>query len=218
MSNYRFKLFIISRYRKSITKYPQFLGIKIENKIELDHQSHITYENNMQKILMSACLSGKMVRYDGETVPYSGTIFENWILTERVITICPEVYAGMSIPRAPSEIVNGDGYSVWAGTSLVVDNRGMDVTAYFKIGAQRALELCKQHNITIAVLTEKSPSCGSSKIYDGSFTGHKIEGVGVTTALLRKNDIKVLNQHDFTHTDNWASLTCKHAGYQCVKQ
>ncbi len=154
------------------------------------------YGIEMEKVLVSSCLLGKRVRYDGKSLPASGSILEQWIATGKVISVCPEVDAGMSIPRAPAEISKGDGYGVWGGTAIVVDNAGMDVTAYFKKGAQMALELCKQHNIKVAVLTENSPSCGSSAIYDGSFTGKKIEGVGVTAALLRKNGIKVFSRHD----------------------
>jgi len=150
----------------------------------------------MEKVLISACLLGKRVRYDGNALPASGRIFEQWIASGQVISICPEVDAGMSIPRAPAEILKGDGCGVWAGTALVVEDTGKDVTESFQKGAQMALELCKKHNIKVAVLTEKSPSCGSSAIYDGSFTSNKIEGVGVTAALLKKNGIAVFNQHN----------------------
>lgn len=150
----------------------------------------------MEKVLVSACLLGKRVRYDGKVLPASGSILEQWIATGRVISVCPEVDAGMSIPRASAEILKGDGYGVWTGTALVVEGTGVDVTAYFKKGAQIALKLCKQHNIKVAVLTEKSPSCGGSAIYDGSFTNKNIDGIGVTAALLRMNGIEIFSQHE----------------------
>ena len=150
----------------------------------------------MEKVLISACLLGKKVRYDGNALPASDSILEQWIASGRVISICPEVDAGMSIPRAPAEIIKGDGCGVWAGTALVVEDSGMDVTKYFKKGAQMALELCKKHKIKVAVLTENSPSCEGSEIYNGSFTGKKIDGVGVTAALLKKNGIVVFSQHN----------------------
>jgi uncharacterized protein YbbK (DUF523 family) len=149
----------------------------------------------MEKVLISACLLGKRVRYDGNGLSVYDSILEQWKASRRVISICPEVDAGMSIPRAPAEILKGDGCNVWEGTALVVEDAGIEVTEYFKKGAQMALELCKKHNIKVAVLTENSPSCGSSVIYDGSFTSKKIDGVGVTAALLKNNGIAVFSQH-----------------------
>ena len=156
----------------------------------------------MEKILVSACLLGKRVRYDGKELPVSCSILEQWIAAGRVISVCPEVDAGMNIPRVPAEILKGDGCGVLAGTALVVDNTGIDVTEYFKKGSQIALKLCKQHNIKVAVLAENSPSCGSSSIYDGSFTNKKIDGVGVTAALLRKNGIEVFSQRNIESANN----------------
>jgi uncharacterized protein YbbK (DUF523 family) len=150
----------------------------------------------MGKVLVSACLLGKKVRYDGSALATFGAIIEQWIATGRVISICPEVDAGMSIPRAAAEILRGDGDGVWAGTVQVVEDTGVEVTASFIKGAKIALELCEKHKIKVAVLTENSPSCGSSAIYDGSFTSKKIDGVGVTAALLKKNGIEVFSQQN----------------------
>jgi uncharacterized protein YbbK (DUF523 family) len=150
----------------------------------------------MEKILISACLLGKRVRYDGNALSVSANILEKWLAEGRVVSVCPEVDAGMSIPRSPAEIFEGDGYSVLAGSATVVDDTGIDVSSFFKKGAKIALELCKKYNVKVAILTENSPSCGSSAIYDGSFTTKKIDGVGVTAALLKKNGIEVFSQHD----------------------
>ena len=136
------------------------------------------------------------MRYDGNALSVSANILDQWIAEGRVVSICPEVDAGMSIPRAPAEIFEGDGYGVWARVASVVDHTGIDVTEFFKKGAQMALKLCKEHDIKVAVLAENSPSCGSSEIYDGSFTGKKIDGVGVTAALLKKNRVEVFSQHN----------------------
>ncbi|GAL13231.1 purine nucleoside phosphorylase [Vibrio astriarenae] len=76
------------------------------------------------------------------------------------------------------------------GLATVIGNDGNDVTTQFVCGAENALELCKKHQIEYAILAEGSPSCGSSKIYDGTFNGIKIEGAGVTAALLERHDIK----------------------------
>ncbi|WP_018915912.1 DUF523 domain-containing protein [Vreelandella zhanjiangensis] len=156
----------------------------------------------MEKVLVSACLLGRKVRYDGHAVSVSESILDQWRAEGRVISVCPEVDAGMSIPRAPAEIFAGDGYGVWAEAAAVVEASGSDVTDYFKKGAQLALALCQKHNIRVAVLTENSPSCGSSAIYDGSFTGRKIAGAGVTAALLRDNGIEVFSQYTIESANN----------------
>jgi uncharacterized protein YbbK (DUF523 family) len=155
----------------------------------------------MEKILISACLLGRKVRYDGKTLPVTDNLLERWMAQGRVISVCPEVDAGMSIPRAPAEITAGTGYDVLAGTAKVLIENGDEVSAYFEKGAQLTLALCKQYDIKVAVLTESSPSCGSSNIYDGSFTRQKIAGVGVTVALLEQHGIKVFNQHQLSEAD-----------------
>lgn len=82
-----------------------------------------------------------------------------------------------------------------SGSANVVGDDGIDVTAQFVVGAENALKICQQQQIEYAVLAEGSPSCGSSKIYDGTFSGTKITGSGVTAALLDRNGIKVFSQH-----------------------
>jgi uncharacterized protein YbbK (DUF523 family) len=150
----------------------------------------------MERVLISACLLGNKVRYDGNALSVSINIFDEWIAEGRVVSVCPEVDAGMSIPRASAEILKGDGHAVWKSTASVVESTGTDVTEYFKKGAEIALALCQKHNIKVAVLTDNSPSCGSTAIYDGSFTNKKLDGVGVTAALLKKHGILVFNQHN----------------------
>jgi uncharacterized protein YbbK (DUF523 family) len=152
----------------------------------------------MKKVLVSACLLGKRVRYDGRALTVTEHILKDWIRAGQVVSICPEVDAGMPIPRPAAEISGGDGYAVLAGQGRVITSTGADVTDYFRSGAERALALCNEHHINIAVLSEASPSCGSSVIYDGSFSRTKISGVGVTTALLRKNEIRVFSQHEIS--------------------
>jgi len=161
----------------------------------------------VEKILISACLLGRKVRYDGKTLAVTDKRLERWMVERRVITVCPEVDAGMSIPRAPAEITAGTGYDVLAGTAKVLIENGDEVSATFKKGAQLALALCQQHNIKVAVLTEGSPSCGSSRIYDGSFTRQKITGVGVTVALLKQHGITVFSQHQLPEADRALGCT-----------
>lgn len=140
----------------------------------------------MKNILVSACLLGVTCRYDGKE-KYSKEILElkdNYIL----IPVCPEIMGGLPTPRDPSEI-QGD---------KVVTEKGQDNSQKFILGAQETLKLAKLFNIDTAILKSNSPSCGSSQIYDGSFTGTLINGQGVTTKLLRKNGIKVYSEKEIS--------------------
>lgn len=137
-----------------------------------------------EKIIVSACLLGNKVRYDGK----DSFKEEIAMLSEKyeLIPVCPEVLGGLMIPRDPAEI-NG---------SLVLTNKGKDVTMNFREGAQTVLDLCKENHISKAIMKSKSPSCGKGKIYDGSFSHHLIDGNGIAVELLLKNNIKVYNENE----------------------
>jgi len=149
----------------------------------------------MNKILLSACLAGEPVRYNGLALSVDSTILNEWLKARRIVPFCPEVSGGLPTPRSPAEISNGDGLSVITGTAKVLQQDGTDKSAAFLRGAQLALDLCLKHDIRIAILTESSPSCGSTMVYDGSFSSKKITGLGVTSALLMENGIRVFSQH-----------------------
>ncbi len=149
----------------------------------------------MKKVLVSACLLGNPVRYDGRSKALNNSDLNALLAQDRIISFCPEVAGGLPVPRAAAEIQAGDGYAVIARQAQVKARDGTDVTDYFLAGAQQALALCREHDITVAVLTESSPSCGSGQVYDGSFNRSAVSGSGVTTALLRQHGIKVFNQH-----------------------
>lgn len=137
-----------------------------------------------EKVLISACLMGENVRYDGGNCLINHPIFAQLKTENRLIPFCPECAGGLTIPRAPAEKVG----------SLILTNTGEDVTTAFEKGAQHTLNLCKKNNIRIAILKENSPSCGPNNIYDGSFTGNKISGTGITAKLLQQNNITVLSE------------------------
>ena len=149
----------------------------------------------MDRLLVSACLLGDPVRYDGRCKTTENTELHEMVKQNRVIAFCPEVAGGLPVPRDAAEIQRGDGVAVIDDRSSVTTIHGDDVTDCFLRGAHLALELCRQHRISVAILTETSPSCGSSQIYDGSFSRTSRQGVGVTTALLQKHGIVVFNQH-----------------------
>lgn len=151
----------------------------------------------MEKVFISGCVMGEKVRYDGKAATRKSHILDQWRAEGRIITACPEMAGGLPTPRKPSEIQGqGDGRAVFNGTARVIMNDGTDVTGAFIRGAQHALKVCQDNDIRVAVLKEKSPSCGVAEIYDGSFTGAKTSGMGTTAALLRKNGIAVFSDED----------------------
>lgn len=148
----------------------------------------------MEKVLVSACLLGARVRYNGSDKAVSDGVLARWIAEGRVVSLCPEVAAGLPTPRPPAEIRGAGGGAVLRGQAQVVDARGNDVSEAFVRGAEQALALVREQRIRVAVLTERSPSCGSSLIYDGGFGGVTRPGEGATTALLREHGVGVFNE------------------------
>ena len=145
------------------------------------------------KVLVSRCLLGHRVRYDGgASGPYPQ--LAQWQAEGRVIALCPEVAGGLPTPRAAAEIPGGQGVEVLAGRAPVMTTEGEDVTAAFVSGAHQALELVERHGIRIAILKANSPSCGNRQTYDGSFSGVKVEGQGVTAALLTRAGVQVFSE------------------------
>lgn len=143
-------------------------------------------------ILISACLLGLPVRYDGKGKPLSHPALERLKAEGRLVSICPEMSAGMPVPRAPAEIEPGaTGDDVLEGRARVLDLAGLDVTADFLTAADNALRLAMERNCTAALLIDGSPSCGSLTLYDGHFSGTRKPGMGVTAAKLRRAGIKV---------------------------
>jgi uncharacterized protein YbbK (DUF523 family) len=140
--------------------------------------------------LVSACLAGVHCRYDGQARGREEIIA--LLKAGEARAFCPEALGGLKIPREPSEIIGGDGYDVLDGKAKVFSRDGRDVTAEFIRGAEAVLELCRKLGAEEALLKSKSPSCGSGKICDGTFTGTLRPGDGVTAALLKRNHIKVV--------------------------
>lgn len=147
----------------------------------------------MQKILVSRCLLGHRVRYDGgASGPFDQ--LQLWLDEGRVVSLCPEVAGGLPTPRAAAEIPGGQGSEVLDGQAAVITTEGIDVSAQFLSGAYQALELVQQHGIRIAILKANSPSCGNLLTYDGTFSGVKVSGEGVTAALLKRNGVQVFSE------------------------
>ena len=138
----------------------------------------------MEKILISACLVGDNVKYNGgnNLSPKIDALLEKYEL----IPFCPEVEGGLSIPRTPAERKDG----------RVINQDGEDVTdAYYK-GAELAFNICLYLKIKKVILKEKSPSCGSKIIYDGTFAHKEIPGMGITAEYLKEKGIEVYSEDD----------------------
>jgi uncharacterized protein YbbK (DUF523 family) len=133
------------------------------------------------------------VRYDGgASGPFDQ--LQQWLDEGRVVPLCPEVAGGLPTPRAAAEIPGGQGGEVLDGQTSVITTEGEDVSAAFLSGAYQALELAQQHGIRMAVLKANSPSCGNLFTYDGTFSGVKVSGEGVTAALLRRHGVQVFSE------------------------
>lgn len=139
-----------------------------------------------EKLLISSCLLGANVKYNGLNNKIDNASLEALKEKYELYTVCPESMGGLTIPRNPSEIKG----------EYVYSSLGIDVTNYFINGANISLKVALDNNIKKALLKESSPSCGSSLVYDGTFTGKKVNGQGITTKLLRENGIEVYSEND----------------------
>ena len=148
----------------------------------------------MEKILISGCLVGRQVRYDNKIQKVENECILKWRGQNRLVVVCPEVEGGLPTPRPPAEIVGGTGEDVLTGDAGVHTVTGADVTSAFIRGAHLALDLVQRFHIRVALLKERSPSCGSCTIYDGTFSQRPIPGRGVTAALLARHGVAVFNE------------------------
>ena len=137
------------------------------------------------KYAISKCLLGYNCKYDGKN-----NLREKLKELEKnneVILICPEVFAGLPIPRIPFELKD----------NKAINKEGTDITDKVIEGCTKTLKLIIENNVDIVILKENSPSCGVNYIYDGTFTHTKISGEGLLTQMLKKHNIKVISDVDF---------------------
>lgn len=150
---------------------------------------------------VSACLAGCYCRYDGNHNLIDS--IKELVDKGQALTICPEVLGGMPIPRKPAEIIGGDGFDVWKGQAIVKNNAGEDVTEAFKTGTLKAYEKLQSLGIKTMIMKERSPSCGSKMIYDGTFSGTRKVGVGVATAYFLTQGIEVYSEEEWLEKDGF---------------
>lgn len=139
-------------------------------------------------VMVSSCLLGEKCRYNGSDALSQKVL--TFTKDMEVISFCPEVMSGMNTPRESSEIVNE------SGKLKVKTKSGNDVTDFFSNGAKLSLDLANNKNVDLIILKSKSPSCGVYKIYDGTFSGTLIKGAGLTAALLKENNLKIITEDD----------------------
>ena len=150
-------------------------------------------------ILISACLAGRNVKYNGgnNAVPWLCQWIERH--KEQVMLVCPEEMGGLPTPRLPAEIQRkGPDSGDVLKNRRVVNKAGEDVTEQFLLGAEKVLEMVNRQHITVAIMKSNSPSCSGSYIYDGTFSGCKIKGQGITAALLTEHGVKVYSEKTVT--------------------
>lgn len=135
-------------------------------------------------LLISSCLLGVCCRYDQKSVSVKDILK----LKEKyhLIPVCPEQLGGLSTPRPAAE----------RQLDKVIAKDGKDVTTAYQLGAKETLRLARMFDCNQAILKERSPSCGSNQIYDGTFQGILINGNGVTANLLKKSGIKVFGESE----------------------
>ena len=136
------------------------------------------------KIMVSACLLGDNLKYNGGNNRHEKVL--EYIKGHEVVPVCPEMLGGLPVPRAPGEIQDG----------IVRNEDGTSVDYEYRTGAAKALEIAESERIDMAILQSRSPSCGVNQIYDGSFTGRKIKGMGVFARLLSEKGYKVVDAED----------------------
>ena len=134
------------------------------------------------RILVSACLLGVGCRYDGQSNQLPQ--LEQLMKKHTCIPVCPEIFGGLPTPRVPAERQG----------NKVITRDGQDVTENFIRGTAEVLRLADLYHCKAALLKERSPSCGSGQIYDGTFTKTLVEGDGLTAQMLKKKGITVYGE------------------------
>ncbi len=140
----------------------------------------------MEPLLVSACLLGFACKYDGGSNPLPPEQLARLRARYKLIPVCPETASGLPAPREPSERVPG----------RVIGRGGQDVTAAFEKGADTALALAERFRCAKALLKERSPSCGSGTVYDGSFTRTLTPGDGVAAEKLRSAGLTLYGESE----------------------
>ncbi|MBG6091399.1 DUF523 domain-containing protein [Actinomadura viridis] len=164
----------------------------------------------MEMILVSACLLGRKVRYDGAAKPVNAALMDRWRTEGRIVPFCPEVSGGLPVPRPAAEL-DGAAGAVLEGEARVRTEAGADVTGAFVRGARLALEAAERAGARMAILKEGSPSCGTHRVYDGTFSGTSRPGAGVTTTVLERAGIRVFSENELPEAADYLAALEGHS-------
>ena len=173
------------------------------NRLQQVNISRVGEAGPEARILVSGCLNGPAIRYNQTNVEVSSSIWDRWEAEGRLVPFCAELAAGFSVPRPPAEIQGGVGTTVLCGEATVREDSGNDVTDLFVKGAELAVAHAIANGCVAAVLTDGSPSCGSTYQYDGSFSGGTNDGAGVVAQLLRDEGIPVYAETQLDQADDF---------------
>jgi len=146
-------------------------------------------------LIISACLAGEKCRYAGNGFDYPA--LRKLVEDGKAIPVCPEVLGGLPVPRDPSEITGGNGFDVLDGRAKVITKQGVDNTVAFLRGAGAVLAVARKNGTRIAIFKERSPSCGSTVIYAGTFDNRRIPGCGCAAAALLREGIRVYSEENY---------------------
>ncbi len=147
----------------------------------------------MKTVLVSSCLLGEPVRYDGKPKYIEHSFLTTLKNANQLISVCPEIIGGLPIPRPAAEIK----------ADKVINIVQVDVTEQFENGAKQVLELLFKHQIKMAILKARSPSCGNLEVYDGNFCNQIVPGAGITAKLLIKNGCMVFNEEQIDNAKEY---------------
>jgi len=143
------------------------------------------------RIIISGCLAGLRVRYNGETRPHP--FLEELAGSAVLVPCCPEVLGGLGVPRSPCRFAGGDGRAVLNGAARVIDSLDNDRTEAFLRGAEQVLHVCRLVRADLVIFKEGSPSCGVHRV---DIEGRKQQGAGVTTAMLECLGVPIIAEED----------------------
>lgn len=131
-------------------------------------------------IIVSACLLGENCKYSGGNNLKEEVV--EYLKDKDYVAVCPERVFGA--PRKPVEIKDG----------RVVRADGIDVDKEYRKAAEEEFDKIKDMNIELGVLKAKSPTCGVTRIYDGTFSGKLVEGSGIFAEKLKKLGVPLVEK------------------------
>lgn len=150
-----------------------------------------------KKIIISACLYGQNVRYDGNNNSIQENKFIKKLMAlDMLIPFCPEVEGGLPTPRIPVEIID----------NKAIDKEGNNRTKNFFNGAQKICTIAEENDVKIAIMKSRSPSCGKGKIYDGTFTRKLIDANGIAVMELEKLGVTVYTEDDLIKLEKFLDI------------